>query len=347
MLATHVLHPAEAVTLDKLAALLEHCLQTTHSRPPALARQLGLQLPTLYRLLARQDLLNMPTLLRLLAGCGVAIADFVQMPGAAIIAAGYLDHLISHLASQQPKAPAPLRRGQRASPDLLRAAQISLQAALQEDDPPPLEVLARNLGLTATKVLWGHWPQLCQQILEKRKSQRQPAMWGERLAAILDASEVPPSVVTIAAQLKTSPVTLRQHFPEEMARIRTRRRMVQDVPELRRQVATFLTIEPPVSFAEVERRLGVRAHHLRQHCPDLQRAIVQRFTAYQHAQAVERERQAAAAIHAAVVSLNAEGQFPTKAKVAELLGRTRRPILDRSEAEAFNKAMDEFGLQPR
>ncbi len=347
VLATHALYPAEAVTLDKLALLLEHCLQTTHSRPPALARQLGLSLTTLYRLLAREDLINMPTLLRLLAGCGVAIADFVQMPVAAIIAAGYLDHLISHLASQQPKTPAPLQRGQRASPDLLCAAQIGLQTALQEDDPPPLEVLARHLGLTAAKVLWRHWPQLCQQILEKRQSQRQPAVWGERLAAILDATEVPPSVVTIAAQLKTSAVTLRQYFPDEMARIQARRHIVRDVPELRRQVAAFLTAEPPVSFTEVVRRLDVKAHHLRQHCPDLQRDIVQRFAAYQHARAIERERQAAVAIHAAVVSLDAAGQFPTKAKVAELLGRIRRPTLERSEAEAFNQAMDELGLRPR
>jgi hypothetical protein len=112
-------------------------------------------------------------------------------------------------------------------------------------------------------------------------------------------------------------------------------------------VEAFLTVDPPLSLRAVSRRIGVKLHHVRQHCPDLQQALVQRFATYQHSRTLEREQRAVAAIRQAVTQLNASGQCPTKSKVATLLGRTRRLILSKSESMAFSQMMHELGLQPR
>jgi hypothetical protein len=203
------------------------------------------------------------------------------------------------------------------------------------------------VGLTKAKVLRSYYPHLCQAILDKRKSRYNLKVTGQTLVEILDSAATPPPLGTIAAQLKTSTVTLRKYFPDQVAAIKARRCIIQDVEELRRNVATFLEVEPPLSFGEIAHRLGLKAHHIRQHCPDLRQAIVQRFATYQHTCAVERQRKSIEAVRHAITELNANGQFPTKSKVATALGRPGRLILYKAESEAFTQMMHELGLQQR
>ena len=338
----------ERVAIDKLVGLLEYCLQSASCRQVALAKRLGMSPATLNRLICRRSLVTVPTLLNVLACLGLDIADFVQKPVATIVSSGRLDDFSSSLPNKRGSAiQSRLKSGQHATPELLAEVQATLEAALTEDDPPGLPTLARGVGLTKAKVLRSHYPQLCRAIIEKRKSHFNLDAARQVLAEIVSSEATPPPLVTIASQLKTSPVTMRRFFPDEVAAIKARRHAIKDLAALRRSVETFLDVDPPLSLSEISRRLGVKTHHIRQHCPDLQQAIVQRFATYQHTCAVERERQSIAAVRHAVTKLTASGQFPTKSRVAAMLGRTRRLILTKSEREAFSEMMHELGLWQR
>src|SRR5262249_37617262 len=144
-----------------------------------------------------------------------------------------------------------------------------------------------------------------------------------------------------------SSVTLRRTFPEEVAAIKARRSSIRDVAELRRSMAAFLEVDPPVSCSEISRRLGIKMHHLRQHCPEVRQALIERFALYRHSCARERQRQEREAVRQAVASIHERGQFPTKSKVAAVLGKSRRMILTASEREAFSAMMQELGLWQR
>lgn len=339
----------ESVAIDKLAGLLEFCSQSAGCRQVVVAKHLDMSPATLSRLLCRRRLVTVPTLLSALACLGLDTADFVQMPVETIASSGSLDDFIGHLPHGKGESvyPSRLRQGQRASPELLAEVQMTLEAALAEDDPPGLPTLAQRAGLTTVKILRAHYPHLCRAIMEKRKLRFSPQVARQVLTEIANSAATPPSLMTIASQLKTSPVTLCKYFPDEITAIKARRRTIQDVMALRHSVEAFLNEDPPLSLSEVSLRLGIKTYHIQKHCSDLKWVIVQRFAAYQHTCAVERERQSIAAVRRAVTKLDASGQFPTKSKVAALLGRTRRLILTPSESEAFSEMMCELGLWHR
>ncbi len=338
----------ESADVAKLVGLLEYCLQSADCRQAALAKQLGMHPVALSRLFRDRSLVNVPTLLNVLACCGLDVADFVQERLAALVSSGRLADLISRLPSKRGSAIQPrLKTGHRATTELLTEVQAALEIAVTEDDPPDLLTIARRVGLTTTRILWRRYPQLCRPIVEKRKSRFNRQEARQVLAEMASSVAPPPPLVTIAAQLKTSPVTLSRLFPDEVAAIKARRRAVKDVAALRRSVEALLAVDPPLSLSEISRRLGVKAHHIRQHLPDLRRTIVQRFAAYRHACSVERARKSIVAVRNAVVELKANGQLPTKSKVAAMLGRTRRLMLFKSESETFSAVMHELGLWQR
>ena len=335
----------DKIAHDKLGAIIDYCLQSAHCPQVALAKQLTLWREMIPQLIRGQRRVTIPTLLNVLARLGVQIDEFVEKPVATLVMADSLVHLIAGLSPpQEATPPTVLKPGQHPTAAFLSEIQAVLETALAQDDPPGLPTLARRAGLTTRKVLWSHFPHLCQAIQAKRKRRLNREKIRRVLKKVLSSAAAPPSQETIAARLKISPITLRKYFPEEVAAIRARRRTIQDVAVLRHRVEAFLQANPPLSLSEILRRLDVKTHHLAQHCPDLRQALVQRFATYQHARAVERERQSIAAVREAVMQLHASGQLPTKTKVAVILGKTRRMILTKGESEAFRAMMSELGL---
>jgi len=338
----------EQTETGKLVGILDYCLQVANCRQALLAQRLDLSPMTLNQLLSRRNLVDVPTLLKLLAFFGVTIADFVQKPIPILVSSYQLANFIRSLPDKRESTVQPkLKPGQRATPELLVEVQSTLEAALLEDNPPGLPTLARRMGLTTVKVPWHHYPHLCRAIIEKRKARFNMDVARQGLAEIIDLAETPPPLKTIASHLKTSPVTLRRFFPDEVAAIKAQRCITRNVAALRHDVEAFLIVEPPLSLSEVSRRLGVKTHHIRQYCPDLRQAITRRFAIYRRTCAAERKRTSIAAVRNAVAKLNDEGQFPTKSKVAAVIGRTKRLILTKSEREAFSATMHELGLWQR
>jgi hypothetical protein len=345
LLAASSLHP-ESSPLEKLAVLLEYVMKAGHCHPPILAKQFNLKLPMVYRVLARESLVNVVVLLSILTTIGLPIKDFVQQSVVDIATSGCLNPFISSLRSTMPTVLPQLKSGQRASSERLAEVGAVLTTASAEDAPPTLKALAQRLGVNI-KILKRHFPQLCQTILAKRQAHRHLDIQRARLAEILDSPHTPPALTSIALQLKTSLVTLHKYFPNEVAFIQARRRIISDVLVFRRTVETFLEVEPPISLAEVSRRLGVKLHHIRQHCPDLQKAIVQRFVNYKHRCSMERAQRQTAAVREAVIRLNTQGEYPSKMRVAEMVGKTQWLMLNKNEYRAFIAVMRDLGLSPR
>jgi transcriptional regulator with XRE-family HTH domain len=335
----------EEIPRDKLGALFDYCLQSAHCPQVTLAKRLNLAREMIPQLIRGERRVTIPTLLNVLARLGLRIDEFVAKPVATLVTADSLVHLIAGL-SPPPEATPPtvLRPGQHPTTAFLAEIQALLETALAQNDPPGLPTLARRAGLTTRKVLWSHFPHLCQAIQAKRKRRLNREKIRRVLKKVLSSAAAPPSQETIAARLKISPITLRKYFPDEVAALRAQRRTIQDVAVLRHRVEAFLQADPPLPLSETSRRLDVKMHHIVQHCPELRHALVARFKAYQHARAVERERQAIAAVRAAVSQVHARGELPTKTKVATILYKNRRAILTKTESEAFHAMMSELGL---
>jgi transcriptional regulator with XRE-family HTH domain len=330
---------------DKLGTLLGYCLRTAQCPQEHLAKRLSLPRDALHKIIAGRRRVSVLTLLRVLGSLDLAITDFVQQPVTTLVATRDLEHWISQLRRPTLQLPPPkLRQGQHPTAALLADAQALLETALTQADPPALPILARRLGLTTIKVLTAHFPQLCQAIMAKRKGRLNRAAMQQALNKGLNSERPRPSLETIAARLKVSPITLRKYCPDEVAAFSARRRIIRDPAALRRRVEAFLTADPPLSLSEISRRLDVKVHHIAQHCPELRRALVARFKVYQHGRAVEHERQAIAAVRAAVNQVHARGELPTKSKVAAIVCQNRRAILTKSESEAFHARMSELGL---
>ena len=124
-----------------------------------------------------------------------------------------------------------------------------------------------------------------------------------------------------------------------------RRRVIRDPAALRRRVEAFLTAVSLRSLSEISLRVNVKLHHIEQHCPELRRALVTHFKAYQHARAVEHERQAIAVVRAVVSQVHARGELPTKTKVSAIQYKNRCAILTKSASGVFHAMMSELGLR--
>ncbi len=348
LLAT-VTHRSENISIHKLIELLEHCRQMAHCRPPDLAQHLGLKAHTIYRLLAREELINIPNLLSILTGLQVGISDFVQNPAATLVESGYLDNFISQLPSQHKTVLLRLRPGQSVTANLQSEMKLILENALREEDPLPLTSLARQVGVSKSDVLTRYLPQLCEAILQKRKSNRNFELYRIRLANMVASTETPLTLQQITTELKTCNITLKKHFPIEISILMERRRMSIETTQLRAKLETFLSLEPPLSLAEVARRLGLTQYLIRKYYPDVQRVIVQRFAVYKQSIALKRKQLQLARVREAVAKLYTEGQLPSKSKVGKLLAssKSRPGLLTKSQSEAFAAAMDELGLWHR
>jgi hypothetical protein len=107
----------------------------------------------------------------------------------------------------------------------LAAMKATLSNALRESPVPSLDELGKRLGHSTSEPLRDHFPNLCDQILERRRAIRNQriAVLRKTLRAMLAESPVP-SLPTICIRVGLSSSTLWKHWPEEMTAIHSKRR---------------------------------------------------------------------------------------------------------------------------
>lgn len=112
----------------------------------------------------------------------------------------------------------------------------ALKGALREDQVPTLSDLCRRLGYSNSVVLRYHFPDLCEEILARRRDLRNQRIAQLRKTLQLVPREEPaPSSVSVCKRIGLSYAALAEMCPEECAAIRTRYRQSRSEASRRRK----------------------------------------------------------------------------------------------------------------
>ena len=96
-----------------------------------------------------------------------------------------------------------------------------------------------------------------------------------------------------------------------------------DTLDLKKSLQNFLndTREPPLSMEEVAKQLGYDRRTIFRHFPDLCRSISSKYTKYQQQAYLQRLNDCCNEVKQAVLTLHASGEYPSEAKVSQLITR--------------------------
>lgn len=222
-------------------------------------------------------------------------------------------------SSSEPTTPLPL--------DQLQSALEAILAA-NEMPPPSIPQVAKRFGYTPDQLRY-RFPELCRALARQAQDHRQnqKIAWQQALEASLANDESPPpNLAEVAKSMGASYQLLRTHFPELCQAITTRYQAAQQARHSLLQHALELILssdeQPPPSLAEVSRRLGYEASHLRHFLPQLCQAIVQRRQAY-----YENKK---SALQRALESILAENPTPppTVTELAQQFGYTAKYLYE-------------------
>ena len=334
------------VTLAKLSQLLHWCQETADCKKVDVALALGLSQHALDRILSQPTgTIPLEMMIHICQHLGVTLDNFALLSFEEFVASGKMQPFVESLPSRicRPKA-SRLQPGFHAPVEIVEEVGECLKAALQKQRPLPLSQLAYTVGLSTTDVLEKHYPELCKQIRQKRKNWLDEDAVRQCFEEALAKPNERATILQIAEKFGTSYGVLRSRFPEEVAMITARQRIVPDVDDFREKVAGFLKCNPPLTLTSVSEELGIDPQHIRKYCPELGQAIVRRFAVYRREQTEKRHRAESMKVRQLVREVHSQRKYPTKSAVARQLGRPGWDILHPHEQEAFWEVMDELGL---
>ena len=221
------------------------------------------------------EVLKLAEATRAMLAASLNIADFVCKPIATLVS-HHLDSFIRSLPTKHAEAyPAAPSQGQTAPTDVRDRVRAVLEAAVAEENPSNLKVLAQRAGVTHG-ALWYHYPELCRTVSEKRKLRSRAEQVRRSLSEATNAEVPPPPLYVLASQLKTDTRALYTYFGDEVATLQARRTTVEMLT-VQKKLEAFLETDPPISMTEVAHRLGWSTQSVRRNHPQLYQTIVRRF----------------------------------------------------------------------
>ena len=119
----------------------------------------------------------------------------------------------------------------------IRAMQMALNNALNDESPPPLDELARRLGYSSSGVLRTYFSTLCDKILARRQLHRRLQLLELKRKLQAALLEWPaPCVASVCRRLNMRPHVLQKTCPHEYSSIRSRYvRTSREIRERRQQ----------------------------------------------------------------------------------------------------------------
>jgi AraC-like DNA-binding protein len=212
------------------------------------------------------------------------------------------------LSCKKRKDPVRLVKAQSKKLDSSRIQEVLQEALISDNEPPPLEELAKSLECSR-RSLYNNAPDLCAAIVERRKAQRKylpsrrtsksslhnlkvnPSEIREKLQFILNSNEFPSSLTEIAAQLNCSPSTLYYHAPELYDAVVQRRQDFQNTkahPNIQATVQYINTEQPRKYDTEELRRNLTKVIEEDEHPPKPLKVVAEELghkvdTVYDHA----------------------------------------------------------------
>jgi AraC-like DNA-binding protein len=160
----------------------------------------------------------------------------------------------------------------------------------------------------------------------------------------------PPSLQEVATRVGSTSQGLKYRFPETAEEIITRYKAYKygtDWEVIEECLKNTLSQEVALSLGETSRSIGISVGRLRRRFPDLTAAIASRFEEYVQLQQEARERQLRQEVLEAIISIQEEGLYPYRKRVAERvkvirdlneIGRVLRKVRLESETHSVVKS---------
>lgn len=195
--------------------------------------------------------------------------------------------------------------------------------------PIPLEAKPRKIGRPGRKIDWGE--------VERK------------LLEVLNNEMPPPPMASVARRLGIDTRHLYRHQHELCCAIAARHvRYKNSVWQtVQRQLKKALEVQsPPPSMEELAKQLGYFISTLYKKFPKLCRAISVRYAEHQNILCLERRKLLKDQVRKAVLTLHAQGEYPSFRRVSALLDKPRS-IKNRVALAAFREVREELGLVNR
>ena len=227
-------------------------------------------------------------------------------------------------------------------------AQAALEAALSDDQQPPLLPfqVAQQLGYDNKRYLQSHFPQLCQQLVQRYEAHRRQVARQQLEMVIAELGPEPPSLLTICRQLGYHPNSLKHLCPDLCQLIEDK---VQTYHQHKKQAiketlqAILDGARAPLSVTAVGREFECSLSTIQRYFPQLSRAVSAKYKFYLREQAAQRRRQLDVEVKQITRTLFAEGIDPKLGRVIQRLsspGAAKAPHI----RQAWQAARKELGL---
>lgn len=189
--------------------------------------------------------------------------------------------------------------------------KLALQNALEEEIPPPLDVLAESLGYSEARPIRKKFGSLCDAIIRRRTE-----CSTDRLRIKLEAMllEYPPPSLRQATNILgyKSNASLIKNYPALCQRVSARHTKYRKTQfeNLHHELQIALSEHPPPPLRSVAARLGYTTSYL-QKFPRACQTIVNRYVKFRKKSALERKANARERITRLALDLHAKGIYPS------------------------------------
>lgn len=201
--------------------------------------------------------------------------------------------------------------------------KLALESALEENPPPSLMDVARQLGYKSSQPLRSRFPDLYKALADKKRdleSHRREQIEAQLEQALY--SDPPISLDEVAKKLdyRTNAV-LRTKYPKLCRKIRDRYSeyiQAQFMLRVKLEVELILAESPPPTAKSTLRRIGVSDGFLRTHFPKEHRSISVRYSEYRKEQSERNKENDRSKIRNIIQDLIKRNIFPSMDAVMEV-----------------------------
>jgi DNA-binding Lrp family transcriptional regulator len=190
-----------------------------------------------------------------------------------------------------------------------------LLRALNNELPPSIHRLTRDLGLRHSEALRKRFPDLCEKIIYRRMTIRQKGL--DRIEAGLNAAltEVPPpSITKVANRLGyCNHATLSNNFPELCERVSQRYRVAlrQRNDAIREELKSALAQSLPPTLREIGKKVSRDRSYFCVNFPTFARAITEKRRKQQRRLSISKTKAVTRQIRRVAKQLYSEGLYPS------------------------------------
>lgn len=339
-------HSINDVSVDKLVRILRLGHIPPHGLHTLVAHAANVSVNSASRLLRRERPLTVTSLFQFLDGLGISIGDFIALPFETLSTLSTIQDFVRRCTelADKPRIPSFKIRVQAITPTISDEIETRLKAALTLSKPPMLTTLARELGVANVQLLQHGFPDLCSSIVQKRLHHLDVDAARQQLVDHLNNPDSTVVATELARQLHTSITTLAKQLPNEVAQLIRKQNLSARMRLLKPQIESYLAHDQPIPVGQICQSLGIHKGAIRDHFPDLNHQLVQRYRSYRRAERQKERNEQQIGIFEAVQRLIDAGKYPSKNAVAVALGKRGWPILTQRDCVLYRQALQKHGL---